>query len=526
MELAIELNQAIRNLDLEEVERIANSRPSIILDEPTSSSEESSFGDQEFVESPASFALNEYQSVIEEMGASRDETQIQSLNDIVGCLFSKINLNDTAIFVSEGFARAPLCLCVSCPELVEQLLQLGADPNFSCGEPVRERNGIRVFPWPWVSPVACAASEAHSYDLDDSEENQSRRQDRARRSLQLLLEAGAIVDIGASIFVEPVTSVAQRIETDGVSPELAARGLIEVIGMADENACNQNDPVALFALLLDAGLRPNSGHLRAALFRGEQGLAIARLLLDAGVDPNDCGKFGQTPLFALRQRNSGREEGVVCFDEMVSLLEESGQKKSPPAGVDHGRSSGVSAGLSQLMAWMPPPKDQVQRNDQVLQLVIEEIGTSFPEDFLEFVRIYGSGEIRVVGGGQWKIWNPFDTGFLNHYRQFYDIYLEIREDEDFEDDRVGTFELLPAENGILPFLKCDSSGYFGWQVSGPPNTWNTVQFEDDYDVPPVTLHNMTFMDFLVAILRQEIECRFFPDSKWNPETDLTFVPDA
>jgi ankyrin repeat protein len=183
------------------------------------------------------------------------------------------------------------------PQLVELLLDLGADPNAAQGG---------------VTAMQAAAREIHPDSDDENAE--------IRRIVAFLAQHGAPIDLFSAVAIGDDAKVAQLLETDCALANSRGRdgypALHFAVGM---------NAIAIAAALLKAGgdvdIRNESGYqgdtgetaLHCAAFWGRY--EIAKLLIGAGADVNAHAEPGTTPLDdALRMDNA----------DLAQLLRENG----------------------------------------------------------------------------------------------------------------------------------------------------------------------------------------------------------
>lgn len=178
-----------------------------------------------------------------------------------------------------------------------------------------------------------------------------------------------------------------------------------------------------------------------------------------------------------------------------------------------------------------PPTTAIPVQEENLRRNEEELGISFPSDFVAFARRYGSGLIRAGYSLEtaeysdrscsFEIASPFDYGWKAGLDQWY------RDNYYFRDGytTAGVLGLFPEPNGLIPFggPAFVSDFHFGWKTSdASPEDW-PVMVLWDYKADGFVTFEMGFAEFWVRFLRRDITINLFNNSSWNPK-DVSFEP--
>jgi hypothetical protein len=169
------------------------------------------------------------------------------------------------------------------------------------------------------------------------------------------------------------------------------------------------------------------------------------------------------------------------------------------------------------MKLLPVPASPVDLNESVLTQNESALGIAFPDDFVEYSRVFGSG---VVDFGPYdvSIYSAFRPTYLEFCKKFHDINYEHREACETFDVPLGLF---PEKGGLLPFGIRDDLD-FTWKTDGEPNDWKVVLIWR-YEDKGYKVYDVGFTEFLVRSLRLELHIPGFT-SDWNPATDVSFQP--
>jgi hypothetical protein len=138
--------------------------------------------------------------------------------------------------------------------------------------------------------------------------------------------------------------------------------------------------------------------------------------------------------------------------------------------------------------------------------VEEDLGTAIPEDYKEFIEIFGFGKV-----------NEFLTILVpNVSNKYVDLVKRGRmELAAYESARTEFPEYYqdntyPTPGGLLPFGLTDNGEVLYWRTVGAPTDWTVTVYEsrgpEKCDFPG------GMCDFLVAILTRRLECNALPRS--------------
>ncbi len=171
--------------------------------------------------------------------------------------------------------------------------------------------------------------------------------------------------------------------------------------------------------------------------------------------------------------------------------------------------------LEKLKQLLKPPESPIDVDESVLQGNIVQLGVEFPEDFMAYSRVYGSGTISVTAYS-WEIYSSFCPKFPKFVNKFFRREDSYRKAMDTDNLDLGLF---PEPGGLLPFGHRDDL-YFTWKTEGSPDDWKVVVIwlyeESGYEA-----FSVGFLDFLLNILNGSMKMPGF-SSTWNPATDLSF----
>jgi hypothetical protein len=173
----------------------------------------------------------------------------------------------------------------------------------------------------------------------------------------------------------------------------------------------------------------------------------------------------------------------------------------------------MNPSLQHLMKLVAPPASPVDPGSaDAWKPVEEEMGTPLPQDFKDYIQIYGAGQWADFFG----VMNPFYKWKHPQAQQSWREWMQMRFTGFSEQQRKypkynAPFQIHPAPDGLLAFGYDDNGGTLCWQTTGNPDSWRIVcldgKLSEEYDV-----FDMTLTGFLDALLSEKISPKTFaPD---------------
>lgn len=171
--------------------------------------------------------------------------------------------------------------------------------------------------------------------------------------------------------------------------------------------------------------------------------------------------------------------------------------------------------FTRLQTILRPPSTPIDVNEEVLRANMNFIKLSFPDDFLLYSSLYGSGAI-YVGPYSWEIWSAARPSYPSAVAKFSQMHSELRDALETHTVPLGLF---PEAGGLLPFgIRSDVT--FTWKTVGQPNEWKVVVLWS-YDEDSYQIFDMTFSEFLFKLLTRQISVAGF-HTEWSM-TDIAFT---
>lgn len=174
--------------------------------------------------------------------------------------------------------------------------------------------------------------------------------------------------------------------------------------------------------------------------------------------------------------------------------------------------------LTRLQTVLRPPSAPIDVDRKALWANIESLRISFPDDFLQYSLLYGSGTIRV-GPYSWEIWSAARPSYPSTVANFSQIQSELR---DALETHAVPLDLFPEAGGLLPF-GIRSDVWFTWKTAGHPNEWKVVVLWS-YEPDSYQIFDMPFSEFLFKLLTRQISVAGF-HTEWNV-ADISFTQDV
>ncbi len=156
--------------------------------------------------------------------------------------------------------------------------------------------------------------------------------------------------------------------------------------------------------------------------------------------------------------------------------------------------------IEALIEAVPPPAEPFEAFSGPWEPVEAELGTALPQDYKDFVRLYGSGYfMQFLGIDVPRSRNP-------------NLRLELRVrtiGDYFVHDGEPPYPLWPSAGGLLPFGGTDNGDDLFWLARGAPADWRVVVYDRGFGEFEVFEFGLT--DFLAGLATGEILPEEFPE---------------
>lgn len=150
--------------------------------------------------------------------------------------------------------------------------------------------------------------------------------------------------------------------------------------------------------------------------------------------------------------------------------------------------------ISSLKSKMTPPDNPNESHGDWVAIE-NEIGTSIPIEYKEFINTYGSGKILDF----LIILNPFSKretiNLISGMATQKEVIEELTNDygEDFP------YSIYPETDGLLPFAITDNGDVIYWLTNGSPDDWNIIINESrGPDFERIQLSTLDFIEKFVS----------------------------
>jgi len=161
--------------------------------------------------------------------------------------------------------------------------------------------------------------------------------------------------------------------------------------------------------------------------------------------------------------------------------------------------------IENLISVVPPPSAPEEAYLGPWEAIEADLGTKLPQDYKDFVRLYGSGRFMEFLGVHVPVsWSPY-VRLQSEVREICDTIGIVGS----ADDNLP-YPLWPEPGGLLPFGKTDFGDYLFWLPRGPPDDWGVVVW--DRGMGHYEAFDCGLTDFLAGLATGEIEPKEFPEN--------------
>jgi hypothetical protein len=159
--------------------------------------------------------------------------------------------------------------------------------------------------------------------------------------------------------------------------------------------------------------------------------------------------------------------------------------------------------LESLIELVEPPAQPLRTDEGNWDLLLRRVPFKFPEVFLEYGRLYGTGEFECAGYTI-RVANPLDP----KYPKWLEKICKWMRNMDSPEYRPSRF--FPEEKGVVPFAESLGGEYLYFSSQG--RTTRVVGFPGG-NADVVVSFGHGFIGFLVALFTGKLEPQFFPNAK-------------
>jgi len=166
--------------------------------------------------------------------------------------------------------------------------------------------------------------------------------------------------------------------------------------------------------------------------------------------------------------------------------------------------------IETLTKVVPSPAMPVEAYDGPWEPIEAELGTGLPQDYKDFVRLYGQGDfMEFLGVHVPNSWSPY-VRLVPEVRAVAKVFASF--DEDLP------YDLWPTPGGLLVFGKTDFGDYLFWLTNGSPDDWTVVVW--GRGLQQFEAFDCSLTDFLAGVAAGDI----LPDDFPEPPYDAVFKP--
>jgi hypothetical protein len=155
--------------------------------------------------------------------------------------------------------------------------------------------------------------------------------------------------------------------------------------------------------------------------------------------------------------------------------------------------------IETLIKIIPPPAAPSEAFSGPWEPMEAELGVVLPQDYKDFVRIYGLGEfMEFLGVHVPKCRSPY----VRFESEIHAVRGALIDDEDLD------YPLWPSPGGLIVFGKTDFGDYLFWLPLGSPEDWSVVIW--GRGMQEFEAFDCGLSDFLAGVAAGEIEPDNFP----------------
>ncbi|WP_374660408.1 SMI1/KNR4 family protein [Phenylobacterium sp.] len=155
--------------------------------------------------------------------------------------------------------------------------------------------------------------------------------------------------------------------------------------------------------------------------------------------------------------------------------------------------------IEALIEAVPPPVTPQTTFDGPWEPIEAELGTPLPQDYKDFVRLYGYGNFLEIIG----IHVPTSTSpYVRLVPQVPAICYALRGEED------RPYPLWPEPGGLIPFGKTDFGDFLCWLPHGEPKDWGVVVYDRGFG--GFEAFDCSLTTFLAGLATGELLPKEFP----------------
>lgn len=164
--------------------------------------------------------------------------------------------------------------------------------------------------------------------------------------------------------------------------------------------------------------------------------------------------------------------------------------------------------LTELLSVLSPPNMPLERPDPAnWQEVEKALGTQLPEDYKQFLEVFGTGRIdRFLWVYSPVSKNPF-LNLFNERDECAATAFALKRDFGLE---LLPFPAYPELGGLLPWAGTDNGDRLYWLTGGKPDAWPIVVAPARE--PEYQRFSMSMTSFLARTLRKRLVCQIFPEN--------------
>lgn len=176
--------------------------------------------------------------------------------------------------------------------------------------------------------------------------------------------------------------------------------------------------------------------------------------------------------------------------------------------------------IENLKQQVPVPGGPFEAFEGPWEPIEAELGTSLPQDYKDFARLYGSGYFMEFLG----IYIPRTTNPNTRFERNVPLISRMFREVAAQDGEEFPYGFWPTPGGLVSLGATDNGDMLFWRAQGPPETWRIVIWDGGFQSFETVDCDLT--DFLAGLATGEIQPEAFPgdllvcDHLFQPNTAM------
>jgi hypothetical protein len=157
--------------------------------------------------------------------------------------------------------------------------------------------------------------------------------------------------------------------------------------------------------------------------------------------------------------------------------------------------------IEALLKVVPPPAEPFEAFTGPWEPTEDDLGTALPQDYKDFVRLYGSGYFMEFLGIHVPRTRNYNTWLNGQVRVVTSAF------KDWDD--LLPYPMWPDPEGLIPFGGTDNGHQLFWLRRGPPEAWGVVIY-DRWSLFEFETFDCDLTGFLAGLATGDVKPNAFP----------------